>query len=79
MALWQPASVIFEYLFHIVCFSEANKYSQSASQSVSRLASAAAAVVGGLYYDSDCPSVWNVNVELLRNSLAYRPLSAFKT
>jgi len=32
--LWQPASVIFEYLCYIVCVSEANKYSQPVSQSV---------------------------------------------
>ena len=34
MPLWQPASVIFEYLCYIVCVSEANKYSQPVSQSV---------------------------------------------
>ena len=34
--VWQPASVIFEYLCHIVFFSEANKYSQSVSKSVNR-------------------------------------------
>jgi len=35
--LWQPASVIFEYLCYIVCVSEANKYSQPVSQSVAAL------------------------------------------
>jgi len=41
--LWQPVSVIFEYLCYIVCVSGANKYNLSVNQTNSRAAARSSA------------------------------------